>query len=265
MKCVLKYPGAKNRLAPWICEYIPEHSVYLEPFAGSLAVLFNKPRCHIETVNDLHGEVVNFFKVLRDEPDDLIKLVSHTPYSREEYDLAYQESDNEIERARRFCVRCWQGFGCSNLYHNGFKNGQQSTSPNPARIWSMLPTTMIMATERLKDVQIENLPAIELIERYNTEDVFIYADPPYLHGTRKNYLYKYEMDDADHIKLLETLIRHPGKVLLSGYDNDLYNSRLQGWKKVSKSTIAEGGAKRVETLWMNYDVGQEQLHLDLDN
>lgn len=124
---------------------------------------------------------------------------------------------------------------------------------------------MIMATERLKDVQIENLPAIELIERYNTEDVFIYADPPYLHGTRKNYLYKYEMDDADHIKLLETLIRHPGKVLLSGYDNDLYNSRLQGWKKVSKSTIAEGGAKRVETLWMNYDVGQEQLHLDLDN
>ena len=125
MKQVLKYPGAKARLANWICSYIPKHKVYLEPFAGSLAVLFNKPRCHIETVNDLHGEVVNFFRILRDRPEELKRLIELTMYSREEYDLLYQETPDEVERARRFCVRCWMGFGCANLYHNGFKSGQQ--------------------------------------------------------------------------------------------------------------------------------------------
>lgn len=196
MKAVLKYPGAKNRIAGWICSYIPKHDVYLELFGGSLAVLFNKPRSHIETVNDLHGEVVNFFKVLRDNPEELHRLIELTPYSREEYDLSYQESDDEIERARRFCVRCWMGFGCANLYHNGFKSGQQSKSPNPAKAWAELHLIIMQAADRLKGVQIKNLPAIELLERYDTKDVFIYLDPPYLHSTRKKYLYKYEMTDG---------------------------------------------------------------------
>lgn len=181
----MKYPGAKNRIADWICSYIPKHEVYVEPFAGSLAVFFNKPRCHIETVNDLHGEVVNFFRILRDKPEELKQLIELTPYSREEYDSAYQDAESDIERARRFCVRCWMGFGCANLYHNGFKSGQQSKSPNPARAWAELPDIMALAAERLRGVQIENLPALEILKRYNTPDVFIYVDPPYLHGTRK--------------------------------------------------------------------------------
>lgn len=171
MKSVLKYPGAKNRLAPWICEYIPEHDVYLEPFAGSLAVLFNKPRCHIETVNDLSGEVVNFFRMLRDRGDELKEKIWMTPYSREEYILAYRETTDELERARRWAVKCWMGFGCGNLYQNGFKSGQQRKSPNPARAWEELPATMEMAIDRLKGVQIENLPAVNLIKRYDTPDV----------------------------------------------------------------------------------------------
>ncbi len=253
MRQVLKYPGAKTKIANWIVNNMPKHKVYVEPYAGSLAVLFNKPRCHIETVNDLHGEVVNFFRVLRDKPDELKYLIEFTPYSREEYDLSYEESVDEVERARRFCVRCWQGFGCANLYHNGFKSGQQSNSPNPARAWKEYPDTIIQAAKRLKGIQIENLPAIELMRRYNTADVFIYADPPYLHSTRKNYLYKYEMTDDEHYEMLQTLLEHPGQVMISGYDNDLYNSMLTGWRKVKKDTIAEGGAKREEVLWMNYE------------
>lgn len=256
MNTVLKYPGSKARLASWICSYIPKHDVYVEPFAGSLAVLFQKSRSRIETVNDLHGEVVNFFKVLRDNHGELERLIAFTPYSREEYDSAYQEADNEVERARRFCVRCWQGFGCANLYHNGFKSGQQKNSPNPAKAWAKLPEIMAQAAERLKGVQIENLPALELLKRYDTPDVFIYADPPYLHGTRKNYLYKYEMTDRDHEKLLEALLFHQGPVMVSGYDNDLYNQYLKGWRKVQKDTRAEGGLKRTETLWMNYSERQ---------
>lgn len=263
IKVVLKYPGAKNRIAPWICEYIPRHDVYLEPFAGSLAVLFNKKRCHIETVNDLDGEVTNFFCVLRDRGNELERLISLTPFSRREYEDAYKSCEDELERARRFAVKCWMGFGCGNLYRSGFKSGQQTHSPNPAKAWAKLPETMKLATERLKGVQIENLPAVELIKRYDTSDVFIYADPPYLHETRKKYLYKHEMSDADHKELLRLLTVHPGKVLLSGYDNDLYNKMLGDWNKVKKETLAEGGRRRIETLWMNYDVEEKQMSLNI--
>ena len=257
MKSVLKYPGAKNRLATWICEYIPAHDVYLEPFAGSLAVLFNKQRSHIETVNDIDGEIVNFFRILRDRSEELERAIELTPFSRLEYKLAYESSEDELERARRFAVKCWMGFGCGNLYRNGFKSGQQTTSPNPARAWSELPETLKLATNRLKGVQIENLPAMELIERYDTEDVFIYADPPYLHGTRKNHLYKHEMKDSEHEEMLKALVKHPGKILLSGYDSDMYNDMLRGWSKVYKTTTAEHGLKRTETLWMNYDMNRQ--------
>lgn len=253
MRCVLKYPGAKNRIANWICEYIPRHDVYLEPYAGSLAVLFNKIPCHIETVNDLDGDVVNYFRVLRDKPDELRRLVGLTPYSREEYEGAYEGADNDVERARQFCVRCWMGFGCGNLYKNGFKSGQQASSPNPARAWAGLPEIMEEAARRLQNVQIENMPALELIRRYDTDDVFMYIDPPYLHGTRKNHLYKQEMDDDEHEELLKVIVRHPGKVLLSGYENEMYNDYLSGWRKAHKRTTAEGGLQRTETLWMNYE------------
>lgn len=120
---------------------------------------------------------------------------------------------------------------------------------------------MEMAIDRLKGVQIENLPAVNLIKRYDTPDVFIYADPPYLHGTRKNYLYAHEMSDEGHEELLETLLNHPGKVLLSGYENEMYNKVLSDWNKVQKETRAEKGLKRIETLWMNYDAGEGQMQL----
>lgn len=261
MNTVLKYPGAKNRIANWICEYIPKHNVYVEPYAGSLAVLFNKEPCHIETVNDLHDEVVNYFRVLRDNGEELKNLISLTPYSRTEYEKAYEKSDNDIERARRFCVRCWMGFGCANLYKNGFKSGQQTNSPNPAKAWKKLPETMRIASERLKNVQIECLPALELISRYDTDDVFMYIDPPYLFRTRKKYLYKYEMDDCEHEDLLKVLVKHPGKILLSGYENEMYNDYLSGWNKVHKNTRAENGLARTETLWMNYTINQGQISL----
>lgn len=259
MKTVLKYPGAKNRIADWICSFIPQHSVYVEPYGGSLTVFFNKKPCHIETVNDIHDEVVNYFRVLRDNGEKLRRLIELTPYSRSEYEKAYEKTDDSIERARRFCVRCWMGFGCSNRYKNGFKSGQQTISPNPARAWVQLPEVMLMASERLKGVQIENLPALELIGRYDTPDVFMYIDPPYLQGIRKNYLYKYEMDNVEHEELLKKLLNHPAKIMISGYDNNMYNNYLIGWRKVSKKTRAENGLTRTETLWMNYHDSQMSL------
>lgn len=264
MKCVLKYPGAKNRIANWICEYIPDHKVYVEPYFGSGAIFFNKVPARIETINDLDGNVVNYFRVVREHPEELAIMLSQTPYGRDEYENAYDEGENvsDIEKARRFAVRCWMGFGCANRYKNGFRSSQQRKSPWTTKAWREFPERIIEASERLMNAQIENLPALELISRYNTEDVFIYADPPYLHGTRKGYLYKHEMEDVEHEELLDILIRHPGKVLLSGYDNDLYNNTLSGWYKVQRKTQAENGLSRVETLWMNYEIGQSEMQLN---
>lgn len=116
---------------------------------------------------------------------------------------------------------------------------------------------MILASERLKNAQIENLPAVEILKRYDTEDVFAYIDPPYLHGTRKGYLYRHEMENEDHVHLLEIIKEHPGKIMISGYENDLYNSMLKGWRKEKKRTQAEAGIKREETIWMNYQKDEQ--------
>lgn len=265
MKTVLKYPGAKNRIADWIITYMPKHDVYLELFSGSAAVLLNKTRCHIETLNDIDDDVVNFFRVMRDYPEELRRAVELTPFARSEYINAFEkttDATDTIEKARRYCVKCWQGFGNSQLYQNGFKNGQQSISPNPASSWAELPVVMEEAANRLKGVQIENLPALEILKRYDTADVFIYADPPYLPGTRKSHLYKHEMTHADHEKLLEKLKNHLGQVMISGYDNDLYNTMLSGWRKEYKNTTAECGINRKEVLWMNYDPPVKQMSFE---
>ncbi len=263
MKTVLKYPGAKNRLADWICSFIPAHNVYFEPYFGSGGVFFNKEPSRIETINDIDSNVVNYFKVLRTHPYELAKAIGLTPYARDEYLTSFEtnEIDSDIEKARKFAVRCWQGIGNSNTYYNGFRSTQQTSGPRTAIVWGNLPEKLIQAGNRLLLAQIENIPAVELIKRYNTPDVFIYCDPPYLCDTRTSFLYKYEMTDEQHEELLSVLASHPGKVLLSGYDNKLYNSYLTGWNKVQKKTQAEAGIFRVETLWMNYEAMQMSLKL----
>ena len=252
MKNVLKYPGSKTRIAKWICAYIPPHEVYLEPFFGGGGVFFNKIPARIETINDISAEVYNYFKVLRDNPSDLIKLLELTPYSRDEYNYAFIDSADNVERARRFAVRCCQGFGCSNRYKNGFRSGIGENSPRTTTFWNDFPKTLELASKRLQEAQIENQDALRLIERYNKEEVFIYCDPPYPLDVRKNYLYEYEMTEEEHIKLLDSLKEHKGKVMISSYENELYNEMLKEWKKTIKHTTAENSVKRTEVIYMNY-------------
>lgn len=254
MNNVLKYPGSKSRIAKWIVSFIPEHDVYLEPFFGGGAIFFNKKPSRIETINDLSAEVYNYFKVLRDNPEELIHLLSITPYGREEYNTSFDESIDNIERARTFAVRCCQGFGCSNKYKNGFRSSIGAKSPRTTTFWNNFPETLEKASKRLLQAQIENQDALKLIERYNKEEVFIYADPPYPLNTRKNYLYEFEMTNNEHIKLLELLKKHKGKVMISSYENELYDEMLKGWEKVFKNTTAENSLKRVEVLYMNYKI-----------
>lgn len=110
MKTLLKYPGAKNRLAPWIIKHIPTHKVYCEPFLGSAAVFLNKEPAYNEILNDLDDDIYNFFKVVREHHKELCRLIEATPYSRTEYSAAYMDEPvSDLEQARRFAVKCWQG------------------------------------------------------------------------------------------------------------------------------------------------------------
>lgn len=257
LRSVLKYPGSKGKIVKWLCSLIPEHDVYLEPFFGSGTVFFNKQKARIETINDLDGNVVNYFKVIRDHPQELMDALSLTPFARDEYEAAYllNNLDDDVEKARKFAVKCWMGFGCGNLYKNGFRSTQQGNGPRTTHVWSLLPDIIRMSADRLLDAQIENLPAVELIKRYDTPDVFIYADPPYLGTLRKPYLYPHDMrTEEEHIELLTALKAHPGKVLLSGFDNGLYDSYLEGWHKETRASQAEKGVRRIECVWMNYEL-----------
>lgn len=172
---------------------MPEHEVYLEPYFGSGAVFFSKTPVKIETLNDINGDIYNYFRVIRENAAALAKQIEMTPYSREEYEKCFKEisdDDDPIEQARKFAVRCWFGFGSSNVYKNGFRSSQSRRSPQTTKQWNVLPDRILRSAERLKNAQIERLDAIELIRRYDTPDVFIYLDPPYLPGIRKSHLYK---------------------------------------------------------------------------
>lgn len=254
MKAILKYPGGKWRIAEWIISFFPEHKVYVEPYFGSGACFFNKTPSYIETINDIDGNIVNLFRVCRDYPEELAKAINITPFSRDEFISCNTPSDNPIEQARRTLVRYHQSFGTSNSSKNSWRNVQTYGGPRCATMWNCLPEIIVNCCERLKEAQIENTDALTLIERCNDENTLIYCDPPYLQELRKKNMYKHEMNNEQHIELLKVLKTSKSKIILSGYDNDLYNSELSDWATAEKQTIAQMGLHRIEKLWMNFEL-----------
>ncbi len=255
MNMVLRYPGAKWRIADWIIQHMPKHHSYVEPFFGSGAVLFSKPPTAIETVNDLDSNVTNLFEIIRNDADKLAQVVYDTPFSRQSYDESYDVNpDNALEKARIFLLKCWQGYG---FRTNGSKVGWKRDicgreAAYAVKNWNRLPGWILDIQDRLKEVQIENRPALEVIDSFNKEGVLIYCDPPYVLGTRTGKQYAHEMTDNDHIDLLNKLLCHKGYVMISGYNNELYNKKLQGWSKYTIPTTAEKGVPRTECLWCNW-------------
>lgn len=266
MNAVIKYPGAKWSLAKWIIDMFPPHHSYLEPFFGSGAVLFTKPRSPIETVNDLDNDVVNLFSWIREDPERLAKAIYWTPYAREVYEKAwaaqYTETD-PFQRAVDFYIRMMMGHGFRTTGKKvGWKNDVQGReAAYAATYWCKTPDVIFEAAERLRGVQIENRPAVELIKRFNFPNVLIYADPPYLLSTRHGKQYRCEMSDEDHAELLEALKHHRGPALISGYDNELYRAALEGWTRAERESRAQNAAKRKEVLWMNFEPSNGQIDL----
>ena len=234
MKAIIKYPGSKWSIAGWIVNFFPEHHSYLEPFFGSGAVLFNKPRSNIETVNDLDGDVVNLFEWIKKDPEKLAHEIYWTPYARQAYEDAFAlVPEDSLQKAVNFYIKLNMGHGFrTNGEKVGWKNDVQGRERAYAALdWKHLPGKIMEAAERLRGVQIENRPALDVIARFNFPSVLVYLDPPYVLSTRHGKQYKHEMDDTGHNELMDVALAHRGPLLISGYDNEIYNDRLRGWYK----------------------------------
>lgn len=256
---VLRYHGAKFRLAGWVMSHFPAHTCYVESFGGAAGVLLNKDRVYAEVFNDLDGALTNFFEVLRDPETrrQLIEAVILTPYARREFELAWQPTNDRVEQARRLCVRAQMGFGSAGATkgHTGFRIDTKREYGTAQHLWAMYPSALAAAGERFTGVLIENRPAIDVMRAHDTPETMHFVDPPYVKSTRQTTrAYRHEMTDDQHVELLEALLDLEGFVALSGYTSDLYATRLKGWQHQSvraRISAGRGTALREEVLWLN--------------
>lgn len=260
--------GGKWMYAPRLVEMTPRHHCFVEVFCGSAAVMLSKPASPIEVLNDLDGDVCNFFRVLRDrrKRSRLIEMLEFTPYSRDELGDCINALKGRISDTRRawaFCVAC-------NFARNGKairrsdwsftkKNSRRGMSRNTS-VWDRVPEAVRTVGERLRVVQIENSPWQDILKRFDSPSTHFYCDPPYMPGTRVlPKAYKLEMSTEDHEELLMSLVATKGTVAISGYASELYDSRLSDWSRVELATKSFAGPRdgrtlpdRIEVIWMNY-------------
>ncbi|XNS32383.1 DNA adenine methylase [Halomonas cupida] len=266
-------------MADWLMSHFPPASAYetyIEPFGGSASVLMRKPRSQYEVYNDLDGEIVNVFRVLRnpEQRDLLTDLLALTPYARDEFELSYEPTADSVELARRTIFRSFSGFGsaAATKGRTGFRgfSGSNGRGVNPAGYWSRYPANLGAFGERLSGVVIENRPALEVMLERDATGALHYLDPPYVHGTRamgqEKSTYRHEMDDAEHEELLKACSRLEGFVVLSGYACDLYQDLLSGWHLVTRKFPASGrsgSVARTECVWLSPRLADLQQQGDM--
>ena len=254
----MRYHGGKWLLAPWIIGHFPAHRTYVEPYGGGASVLMRKPRSYSEVYNDAWADVVNVFRVIRDNGKHLAELLSLTPFSRDEFVLTSDRSDDPIEQARRTIFRSMAGFGSAAVngkYATGFRANSSRSGTTPALDWRNYPGCVPAFVDRMRGVVIENKDAWEVMLQHDSEVTLHYVDPPYMHETRNmargNAAYKMELSVEDHDVLLERLQELAGAVIVSGYRTDLYDERLSTWSRVDRAAKADGARDRIESLWLN--------------
>lgn len=257
----LRWHGGKWNLAPWIISHFPIHRVYTEAYGGAASVLMRKSRARVEIYNDLNQDLINLFRVLQDDAraKKLLRKILLTPFARDEYELGYIKVKDPIERARRFIILSFMGFGsnaCSSKWRTGFRGVGILSSAHAVDDWTTYPEGLTRTIERFRGVIVENKPAVEIIQRNDGPDTLHYVDPPYVHVTRQkaertNYG-DFEMTDAQHIDLGHVLNQVKGMVILSGYACELYDKNLYSkWHRIERSALADGAKKRTEVLWLN--------------
>ena len=253
------YTGGKTELVGFVREQFPEHVTYVEPFGGSAAVLLNKPRSNIEVYNDLDGDVVQFFEVARERPDELAKWVQRTPYSEELHaewaDEFYsgQRPNDPVERAGRFLYLRYTQFAGKYGSKSGFKRDTARTRVGDSSVWRGVPERIDEVCQRLQGVSIQNQHFRDIIEFYDEDGALFYCDPPYL-GTEDSY----RVNDFCHDDLAEALADIDGFALISYSDRP--EGLYEGWNEVTRQHYHDSGCRKdeeekqvTERLLLNYD------------
>lgn len=264
MKSPVPYFGSKQSIAPWIASLLPDHDHYVEPFAGGLSVLLAKTPSRMETANDLDGELMTFWRVLRNRPTELLRACMLTPHSRAELAATWDPTTDELELARRIWCRLAQGRS-GTLRNTGWRHyidpaGSATSMPGYLEAYAL---RLAAAAERLHGVSLEALPALDVITRYGSRpNVLLYVDPPYLGSTRGwGNNYRHELKTAEeHRELAAALADCRATVVLSGYDSPLYAELFDGWHRYTQAAMT-GNAKtskaRTEVLWANQRLGSQ--------
>ncbi|HWD19104.1 MAG TPA: DNA adenine methylase [Verrucomicrobiae bacterium] len=254
----LRYYGAKFRLGRWIASNFPPHITYVEPFGGAAGVLLRKEPSPVEVYNDLDSGVVNFFRVLREQPQALFRSVDRTPFAREEFDQAFEYHPNPLEDARRFFVSSWQGFGGSRHKSTGWKIQRglwEKSRANQLQEWHSAKRNLVRVAWRLRDVQIEHADALDVIRRFDTEQTLFYVDPPYPTDTRNvswcKGAYAFEYSMADHTHLANLLCRIKGMAIVSTYPNPFYDQAFAGWVKLSTTSQTMNKTVATELIYLS--------------
>lgn len=272
MKPPIAYFGGKITLGPAIATLLPPHQHYVEPYCGSLAALLAKSPSPMETVNDLDGHLMTFWRVLRDRGPELERVCALTPHARAEHAASYElDGLDELEVARRIWVQLTQGRAGTRRrtgWRHYVKPCGQTSMPD---YLSGYTGRIAPAAERLHDVSLECAPALELIEKYGCEpDVLLYVDPPYLGSTRGKSWdgYVHEMrKQPEHRELAWALNAARAAVVLSGYASELYDLELYaGWDRHTMTAGtgqgANGWSNRTEVLWSNRPLGHQRSLFD---
>lgn len=278
VKPLVPYHGGKGRIASWITTLIPPHRIYVEPFAGSAAVLLAKPVATHEILNDLDANVVCFYRVLRERPEDLELACRLTPYARDEFLEADLDdlSIDDLERARRWWIRTSQSFNHTAGGKTGWATSVNRGSNSARTVLNRLGR-FADAVDRLSHVVIENRDAVDVIQQYSRPDAVVYADPPYLVSTRTamakrpsgDYRHEFSSED-DHRRLAECLKATPATVLLSGYESPLYSELYADWDKTGRRVLRRSSNGRSatqvhvnEVVWSNRPLDRD-LFSDLE-
>ncbi|HEX5546588.1 MAG TPA: DNA adenine methylase [Ktedonobacterales bacterium] len=259
--------GGKYSHLDWLLPLLPDAQHFCEPFGGSAAVLINRIPAPVETYNDLDSEVVNFFRVLRDQKETLIEQIGFTPFSREEFELACQgpvDDLSELERARRFYIRARQvrtGLAqkaSSGRWAHCLLTSRAGMAGAVSR-WLGSVEDLSLIAQRLLRVQIEHAPALDVIRRYDSPQTLTYCDPPYPHSSRgDSNAYAHEMSDEQHRELAEVLHHAQGKVAISSYSCALMDELYGDWNMVKgpEKLVHSVKEPRQEVLYVNYDLGE---------
>lgn len=254
MRQILRFYGGKWKVGEWVASHIPMHDVYLEPCFGSGGVFFTKDPSQVEVISDLSGDVVHFFKMLRDRADELVRAIVLTPYAESEYLVSRNPaSTSDIERARRFYACLELGRGGAGHHNGGYRRDRKKTRNVSVTTEFQAVHHIYMAAARLKNAQLDQADMFKMIARYDDSATCVYIDPPYVYNTRGagKPIYEHEMTDSDHERLAELLHDSKSMFMLSGYPSKLYDRLYADWTCLTRKTQDVNAKTQTECLWLS--------------